>query len=182
MVFRDSTACLGGGAIAAQEIVSIQNNQAGISFEGGKASFGGGIACGSFSSAGGASVLGTIDISKNLGAISFSRTLCTTSDLGQMEYQGGGALFGENISLSENAGVLTFKDNIVKTFASNGKILGGGAILATGKVEITNNSGGISFTGNARAPQALPTQEEFPLFSKKKGDHSLQDILGEERF
>lgn len=169
VVFRDSTACLGGGAIAAQEIVSIQNNQAGISFEGGKASFGGGIACGSFSSAGGASVLGTIDISKNLGAISFSRTLCTTSDLGQMEYQGGGALFGENISLSENAGVLTFKDNIVKTFASNGKILGGGAILATGKVEITNNSEGISFTGNARAPQALPTQEEFPLFSKKEG-------------
>lgn len=99
-----------------------------------------------------------------------------------MEYQGGGALFGENISLSENAGVLTFKDNIVKTFASNGKILGGGAILATGKVEITNNSGGISFTGNARAPQALPTQEEFPLFSKKKGGHSLQDILGRSDF
>lgn len=163
VVFRDNTAALGGGAILAQQTVAICGNKSGISFEGSKSSFGGAIACGNFSSENNSSALGSIDISNNLGDISFLRTLCTTSDLGQTDYQGGGALFAENISLSENAGAITFKDNIVKTFASNGKMLGGGAILASGNVLISKNSGEISFVGNARAPQAIPTRSSDEL-------------------
>lgn len=165
VIFRDNTAALGGGVISAQETVSLCDNKAGMSFEGSKASFGGIIACGDFSFERGSSALGAIEIAHNLGDISFLRTLCTTSDLGQIAYQGGGALLAENISLFENAGAVTFKDNIVQTFASSGKMLGGGAILASGKVSIIQNSGGVSFIGNARAPQAAPTRDPEEVVS-----------------
>ena len=180
VVFRDNTASLGGGVISAQEAVVIQNNKAGISFEGSKASFGGIIACGDFSSENGPRNLGTIDISNNSGEISFLRTLCMTSDSGQIDYQGGGALFAENVSISKNAGALIFKDNIVKTFASNGERLGGGAILAKRDISITNNHEEISFLGNARAPQAVPTQgsEEAFLSNAKELTQAIAGYSG----
>lgn len=90
VIFRDNAASLGGGVISAQETVALCDNKAGMSFEGSKASFGGVIACGDFSFERGSSALGAIEIAHNLGEIFFLRTLCTTSDWGQIDYQGGG--------------------------------------------------------------------------------------------
>lgn len=132
-----------GGAVYSRSF-TITQNPGDVLFVENSAKEGGAVYCDAHKQEGDPFSFGDVDISRNLGLVSFANNL---SNGVSHEFCGGGAIWCNNIDIYENKNPVAFYANKANaTFGS--EFVGGGAVLAKNKVRISENTGIVNIDSN----------------------------------